>query len=190
MLIKIILTGVLAVVLVGIYWLASNLFFLETAQYEVSMKEGDFEVRDYSELAVVSASMQSPEGDSAFRKLFQFIQGENARQEKISMTTPVFVEDGKMSFVVPDETLRKGVPDPTGEDVVVEDRAAIRVAVRRFSGHANETSRREALAALKNWMAEKGLESEGEAFFAYYDAPFVPGPFRRNEVMLRLGPDS
>lgn len=188
MLFKIILLGIVPVVFVGIYLLASSAFFLETAQYEVSMKESDFEVRDYGELAVVTASMRSAEGNSAFRKLFQFIQGENARQEKISMTTPVFVDGGKMSFVVPDETLQKGVPDPTGEDVFLEDRAAIRVAAYRFSGHANDASRREALAALKNWMAEKGLEFEGEAFFAYYDAPFVPGSFRRNEVMLRLRP--
>ena len=72
---KIILLGIVAVALVGTYWLVSSVFFLETAQYEVSMKEGDFEVRDYAELVVVTASMQSTEGNSAFRKLFQFIQG-------------------------------------------------------------------------------------------------------------------
>jgi hypothetical protein len=39
-------------------------------------------------------------------------------------------------------------------------------------------------------MAEKSLDFGGEPFFAYYDAPFIPGPFRRNEVMLRLLPNS
>lgn len=185
MLFKVVLISVFGGALFGIYWLVSSVFFLETAQYQVVLKEGDFEVRDYANLAVVTAGMQSAEGNSAFRKLFQFIQGENTRQEKISMTTPVFVDDGKMSFVVPEETRSQGVPDPTGKDVVLEDRPGFRVAVYRFSGVSGEASRREALEQLESWIVGKGLSTDGEAFFAYYDAPFIPGPIRRNEAMLR-----
>jgi hypothetical protein len=186
--IKLSLLFLLSLILMGVYWLVSSVFFLETAPYVVTLKEGEFEIREYSQLAVVTAAMQSTEGDSAFRKLFQFIQGQNAREEKIAMTTPVFVDDGKMSFVVPEATLRNGVPHPTGEGVAIEERAPVRVAAFRFSGYATEDSRSEALAALRGWLSEKGFNAEGEAFFAYYDAPFVPGPFRRNEVMLRFQP--
>ena len=171
---------------VGAFWLISNAFFLETAPYDIVEQEGDFEVRDYPTLPVVTTQMETVEGDSAFGRLFQFIRGENSDQVKIAMTTPVFVEDGKMSFVIPEENHQRGVPGPTSTEVKIEERPSLRVVAYRFSGIANESSRREAVEKLSSWMEKRGFVSLGEPFFAYYDAPFVPGPFRRNEVMMRL----
>jgi len=182
---KLVLLAVTGVFLLGCYWLASNVFFLETAQYELVEKEGPFEVRDYPDLPVVTTPMQSSEGNSAFRRLFRYIQGENSSETKIAMTTPVFVDDGKMDFVIPREASRQGVPDPTGPEVEIAVRPKLRVAVHRFSGVANDSNRNEALDRLQTWMAARSMVAVGNPFFAYYDAPFVPGPFRRNEVMLQ-----
>jgi hypothetical protein len=182
---KLILVVVAGSLLLGGYWLFSNVFFLESAHYKLVLKEGDFEIREYPELVVVTTPMESTEGDSAFGRLFQFIQGENASEAKIAMTTPVFVDEGKMSFVIPKETRQQGVPDPTAREVTVESRLAVRVGAYRFSGVANESRRTEALEKLKTWMVGQGLESLGDPTFAYYDAPFIPGPLRRNEVLLQ-----
>jgi hypothetical protein len=32
----------------------------------------------------------------------------------------------------------------------------------------------------------RGLPHEGKAVHAFYNAPFLPGPFRRNEVLIEL----
>jgi hypothetical protein len=37
---------------------------------------------------------------------------------------------------------------------------------------------------LRAWLAGQGIVPEGEAEFAFYDAPMVPGPLRRNEVLI------
>jgi hypothetical protein len=37
-------------------------------------------------------------------------------------------------------------------------------------------------------VARAGLEVVGEPVFARYNAPFVPGFMRRNEVLLGVGP--
>jgi hypothetical protein len=35
-------------------------------------------------------------------------------------------------------------------------------------------------------MNDKGLTGDGDAEFAGYDPPWTPGPFRRNEILIRL----
>jgi hypothetical protein len=37
---------------------------------------------------------------------------------------------------------------------------------------------------LRAWLLGQGIVPEGEAEFAFYDAPMVPGPLRRNEVLI------
>jgi hypothetical protein len=181
-------TGIAA--LAAVYWIATNAFFLESARYTVTLKEGDFEVREYPELSVASTRMKSPEDESGFRKLFRYIQGNNDQKRKIAMTTPVFVDgdesSSRMSFVVPKEIEQEGIPAPTSGAVVIDKRPATRVAAYRYSGVADPDSNEKALYSLRIWMAEKNLKAEGEAIYAYYDAPFIPGPFRRNEVMLQI----
>ena len=44
-----------------------------------------------------------PEGNRSFMRLFKFIGGTNESKQKISMTTPVFMEgeQNNMAFVMP-----------------------------------------------------------------------------------------
>ena len=175
----------------ALYWLAgASRAFVEKAEYTVVQKDGPFEVRDYPALEVASAPVEGDGGDRAFGRLFRFISGGNARQEKISMTAPVFMDRrdgrGEMSFVMPAGTRRKGAPEPTDASVRIGERPAQRVAVYRFGGWGTERNEREGLAALREWMGARGLGAAGAPVAAYYDAPFIPPPFRRNEVMLRV----
>ncbi len=130
-------------------------------------------------------------------KLFRYIGGANESDKKISMTTPVFMENDKadsavqMGFVMPKQVAVDGVPAPTGVGVDVRKRVGGRFAVLRFSGQLNAKLAKESEAKLRNWMATKGLvaddsvESSGVET-AGYDPPFTPGPLRRNEVLIRL----
>jgi hypothetical protein len=170
----------------GAYWVASNLLFLETADYRVVFKDGSYEVRDYPELAVASAATGLEGDDRAFGKLFRFIQGGNSQQQKIPMTTPVFIDSNRMRFVMPDEIAREGIPSPNVEEVSIEMRPAVRVAVFRFSGVADASVRNKALRSLTSWMERHGMMTEGEPIFAYYNPPFIPGPLRTNEVMFQF----
>ena len=51
------------------------------------------EVRNYDSMVLVSTSMSSESGNSAFRKLFSYITGDNEGATKIAMTTPVIMND-------------------------------------------------------------------------------------------------
>ncbi len=161
----------------------------ETAPYRVSDKEGDYELREYPVLTVAT-TVTKEERDGAFMRLFRYIQGDNAKGQKIEMTTPVFMDRGEagtaMSFVMP-EVARKDTPAPTGDAVKLSQRAAAKVAVLRFAGMQSKANEDAALEKLRVWMKARGLAEKGSPSFAYYDPPWILGPWRRNEVLVPVG---
>lgn len=168
------------------YWLyATSRASVEIAGYRSLEEDGAFSLREYPALAVARTTMRGP--DDAFMRLFGFIDGGNARGAKIPMTAPVFIDgDHTMSFVLPGDVAKSGAPAPTGYDVELGTRAPVRVVVNRFPGAAKAADIERATAELRAWAAEGEIPVEGEPILAFYDAPFIPGFLRRNEVMLRV----
>lgn len=164
--------------------------FVEKLAYTVRRKDGPFEVREYPALTVASAPLREGEQDSAFRRLFKFIDRGNAQRQKIAMTAPVFIDrnggQGSISFVIPEETKRRGVPQPDDREVTLGERPPERVSVYRFSGRAQRENEQQAINTLRDWTRDHDLEVSGDPIIAYYDAPWIPPPLRRNEVMLRV----
>ena len=178
----------------------------ESAEYEVIETDGKFEIREYPDLMLASTTTQSDaQGsgqsgrDGSFMKLFRYISGANQSEQKISMTTPVFMEkdqtEAQMGFVMPKEIAAEGVPTPTGEGVAIRKRIGGRFAVIRFSGRLNEKLAKENESKLREWIKTKKLTAAEKKSdtpeltnveSASYDPPFTPGPLRRNEVLIRL----
>ena len=188
---------VIGLALVGVFgWNLIARGGYESAEYKVVESEGKFEVREYPDLmlAATTTKLDSQGRDGSFMKLFRYISGANENQQKISMTTPVFM-DGKdagssvqMGFVMPKDVAAQGVPKPTGEQVDVRKRAGGRFAVVRFSGQLNSKSAKESEAKLRGLVADESTQGSGVET-AGYDPPFTPGPLRRNEVLIRLKVD-
>ena len=137
----------------------------ESAEYKVVTSDGKFEVREYPDLMLVATTtkLDSQGRDGSFMKLFRYISGANESDKKISMTTPVFMENDKaesavqMAFVMPKEITVEGVPAPTGEGIDVRKRIGGRFAVLRFSGQLNAKLAKESEAKLRTWMETQGL---------------------------------
>ena len=178
---SILLTALIAVAL-GVAACAATRAGYETAPYEVLRADGAFELRAYPELPLVTT--RDDGADGSFMRLFRYISGANASQEKIAMTTPVFMVDNRMAFVLPAD--QKEAPAPASKDVRLEKRPAGRVAVVRFSGQRSTEADGAALSKLRAWMAQQGLKETGKPFSASYDPPWTPGPMRRNEVLVPL----
>jgi len=165
----------------------------ESAEYKVVQKEGSFEIRDYPELTIVSTPMQKRGEDGSFMRLFRFISGRNERSQKISMTTPVLMtgtESGVMSFIVPKDVARQGVPTPSNPEVTISTKPPARYAVYRFSGPSKPGPSEVAAKKLLAWVDAKHLLTSGSPspIYAYYNPPWTPGFMRRNEVLVRLIP--
>jgi SOUL heme-binding protein len=186
--------------LLGVFaWNLVSRTAYESAEYKVIQSDGKFEVREYPDLMLVATTtnLDAQGRDGSFMKLFRYISGANEADQKISMTTPVFMENDdvdssvQMGFVMPKDVALKGVPAPTGEQVDVRKRQGGRFAVVRFSGQLTSKESLEFEAKLRVWMETKGLIADdsaevGSVETAGYDPPFTPGPLRRNEVLIRL----
>ena len=68
---------------------------VETAPYTIlkANEAQKIEVRNYDSMVLVSTSMSSESGNSAFRTLFSYITGDNEGETEISMTAPVIMND-------------------------------------------------------------------------------------------------
>lgn len=188
---------IVAVIVLTIGWLGwktTSRSSYESVEYRVLESDGPFEVREYPDLMLVTTPMeiQSQGNDGSFGRLFQYISGENDDGRKVAMTTPVFMEEvggnsrGQMGFVIPKDVADSGTPNPTRENVQLRKRAGGQFAVLRFAGRINQDSRVEMEKKLRLWMESKNLAGETVGEFAGYDPPWTPGPFRRNEILVRL----
>ncbi len=160
-----------------------------SAPCQVVRAEGDFQVRDYPALTLVATPMQ--DDNHSFMRLFHYIDRQNSAQQKIAMTTPVFMTKGtnaSMAFVLPASLPLTQAPQPADGNVRLQEQPAGRFAVLRFSGGMSREHETNALAQLQVWLVKQSLTPVGEPIYGYFDPPWTPPFLRRNEVMLRLLP--
>ncbi|MEM7697126.1 MAG: heme-binding protein [Verrucomicrobiota bacterium] len=163
----------------------------ETAAYTVVEKSGKIEIRDYEQLVIAETTMSGDQNGS-FMRLFRYISGDNEAEQKIAMTTPVFMPGGeegktsKMQFVVPAEIAAAGAPAASSDSIRLKTRPAGRYIAIRFNGPSTAANRAEHLEKLKAEVEKRGLKISGGPIYAGYDPPMTPGLLRRNEVLFRL----
>ncbi len=166
----------------------------EVAPSTTLWKEGRFEVREYPALVLVETSKEDASGNGSFGRLFRYISGSNAAEQKIPMTAPVFMDGrdraGRMAFVMPATFSPDTTPAASDARVVVKTESAGCFAVLRFGGFPSAANEEKAVRELRRLIEAHRLTTLGEPFFAYYDPPWTLPPFRRNEVLVRLAPDS
>ena len=165
----------------------------ESAAYTVAVQDGEFEIREYLDLVLATTPMRrgSQGNDGSFMRLFGYISGKNSEDQKLAMTIPVFMEtpdeeSAVMGFVVPQRVVEHGVPSPLATNVEIKTRSHGRFAVIRFSGQITSETTTDNQSKLRSWMQDNGLEGEAGSEVAGYDPPWLPGPLRRNEILIRI----
>lgn len=174
-------------------------------------RDGAFELRDYPALLAAETLVEDSDfedaGDIAFSRLFGYISGNNRARTEIAMTAPVVQEQARgdagekiamtapvvqegsagsyrVAFLVPSGYTAATVPEPLDPSVRIVATPARLVAARRYAGWATTEKYRAEEERLRADLRQRGLVATGDAISAQYDAPFVPGPFRRNEVLI------
>lgn len=176
----------------GFVWYVND---VESASYDVVTSEGQFEIRDYPVL-VVAEVVQRGERRSAvsdgFRPLATYIFARERDGEPIAMTAPVTQQTDDagrtwtVRFVMPAEYTLDTLPNPENSDIRLLEVPAGRRAAIRFSGTATDEMMAEQEGMLRAWLQEQGVEPDGPATYAYYNAPFIPGFMKRNEVLFQI----
>jgi hypothetical protein len=185
---------------------------VETAPYTLLKTDETqkIEVRNYDSMVLVSTSMSSESGNSAFRKLFSYITGDNEGATEIAMTAPVIMNDKKdvkkgseismtapvfmndsadnsmMSFVMPKDFTLATTPKPTNPEVYVSELKDYKVASIQFSGTLSDSNVEKYTLILKTWMTENGYEAISEPVKAGYNGPLTLPIWRRNEMLIEI----
>jgi len=111
--------------------------------------------------------------------------------EKISMTAPVTEEQAgervhRISFAMPSRFTLETLPEPLDKRItftVVESR---KTAATRFSGRVHEKLAAQKTEELSDWLVRNGIVPNSNFVVALYNPPFIPGIFRRNEIILDI----
>ena len=176
-------------------------------RHKVLSKDGKFEIREYE--AVVAAEVvltgdRSAAANRSFRILFNYISGENRSQSKIPMSGPVAMNENEkipmtapvteqessegwhVRFFLPPTYSLETAPQPTNPAIRMLQLPEERFVSVRFSGSSSESNLSEHRKQLEDYIHEKELKITGDPVFAFYNAPFIPPPFRRNEILWKL----
>lgn len=182
---------------------------VESAPYTLlkADESANIEVRNYDSLVLVSTDMAGDGRNSAFRKLFRYIGGENetaaniamtapvmmsnsSKGEKIAMTAPVLMNNqpgaSMMSFVMPKDFTLQTTPKPINPDVMVTEVKDYKVAAIQFSGTLSKSNVAKQTALLQAWITANGYTAKGEPVEAGYNGPLTLPMLRRNEVLIEI----
>ena len=160
----------------------------EEASYDVVHKTDIYEVRYYSDRLV--AQVTNKGDNNSFRKLFNYISGENKNSEKIAMTIPVTQtkKDGElfMQFYLPSKFNKETTPIPTNPDLEITTIPEGYFAVIKFSGRSSDKNFEKHNKILKQKLLDDKISTNGFAVRATYNSPFTLPPLRRNEAMFSI----
>jgi hypothetical protein len=179
---------------------------IEEAKYTVVEKDGAFELRQYEDHIVAETFVEGDfeeVGKVAFRRLYDYISGNNRKRQEIEMTAPVTQEadsqkiamtapvgqepaDGRwrITFVMPVEYTMETLPEPMDPEVALREEQGRWMAALRYSGTWSRKRYMERALELREWIETKGLQPLGEPVFARYNSPFMLWFLRRNEVLI------
>lgn len=185
---------------------------IEQPTYAIVIANDIMEVRDYPALVVAEVTRRGDRNSAVragFGPLAGYIFAKNRAGDSISMTAPVTQQRQRIAmtapvtqtssasdtddawlvrFIMPSRYTLDTLPKAAGDDVRLLNVPAARRAAIRFSGVATDALIATNEAALRQWLALRGIEILSAPTYAYYNDPFTPGPLRRNEVLFDVKP--
>jgi hypothetical protein len=117
---------------------------------------------------------------------------QSVASEKIEMTAPVTsspIEEGKkykIAFTMPSKYSLENLPVPANKMISFRKVARHKVAAVRFSGNLNSRLATRKAKELETWLVENKYSKKNNLIFAQYNPPWIPGIFRRNEVLTEV----
>lgn len=180
----------------------------ENPAYKTTFEQDNFEIREYEPVLIARTQVQGnykAAGDAAFKRLADYLFGNNTTQTKMDMTEPVMQEQKgekmamtapvmqqqtgegwEMQFVIPSKFTLESVPKPVNPEVNLEQLPARKVAVLVYRGRLIEKHIDAKAAELRQWVEQQGKQSKGEPQSAAYDPPWTIPMFRHNEIWIDL----
>jgi len=178
---------IFSIIVLGLV-IAFKVMAYEEANYEVVKQNKVYEIRKYSDRLAIETIASSQGG--SFRKLFNYISGNNESKEEISMTTPVTQIEKKgsmtMQFYLPSKFNKDNTPSPSNSDIKILNIKGGYYAVIKYSGRASDKNFIKHKDILENELIKNEILILSSPIKATYDKPFTLPMLRRNEAMFKI----
>ena len=175
------------VILISILTLSSQTMAYEEANYEVIKENKEYEIRKYSDRLVIETNSIKGNG---FRKLFDYISGNNEESKEIKMTIPVTQEfkNGNMTmqFYLPLKFNKDNAPKPSNSDIEILTIEGGYYAVIKYSGRSSDKNFLKNKNILEKQLIQDNIKIISPPIKASYNSPFTLPMLKRNEVMYRI----
>lgn len=168
---------------------------IENQNFTVISKIDDIELREYSPAIYASVTIENEKKDqnSSFRILAGYIFGGNEENQKISMTSPVHMQenniDGRksstMKFVMPEKYQMKDLAKPNDSRIEIIKSNKKKYAAIKFSGYSNDSKIKNFSEKLKNILKRKSISFIDSPIYLGYDPPYKFWN-RKNEVLFEI----
>mgnify|MGYP001240744577 FL=1 len=167
--------------------LGSQTMAYEEANYEIINAKKNYEIRKYFDRLVIETN--STEGNG-FRKLFNYISGNNEEKKEIKMTVPVTQENKngnmKMQFYLPSKFNKDNAPKPSNPEIKVLNIEGGYYAVIKYSGRSSDKNFIKNKNILEKELKKDDIIILSPPIRASYNSPFTLPILKRNEVMFRI----
>ena len=190
---------------------------VEKPDYTVVEQEGSFEIREYPAVLAAEVTVQGAREDAigdGFKRLADFIFGNNTKQTDIAMTAPVEQQSAQnvptsenipmtapveqeaaaqggenswtVRFIMPSKYTKQTLPKPNNDKVKIKQIPAKKVAAIRFSGRNTDANLKKHEKQLAKHIEAHNLSPKSQPTYAFYNPPWTLPPMRRNEVMVAV----
>ena len=175
------------IILISILTLSSQTMAYEEANYKVVKENKEYEIRKYSDRLVIETN--SIEGNG-FRKLFNYISGNNEKRQEIKMTVPVTqeIKNGSMTmqFYLPLKFNKDNAPKPSNSDIKILNIEGGYYAVIKYSGRSSDKNFLKNKNILEKQLKQDNITIISPPIRASYNSPFTLPMLKRNEVMYKI----
>ena len=180
---------------INFIWGRSN-SLLETPKYKLIKKFKSFEIREYETMIIARTLVSSDYSEAAsmgFRRVANYIFGDNDKDMKIAMTAPVLLnspvdaeDEYEISFMMPSLYNKENLPSPNSSNVEIIDRNLGLIACVSFGGWATKSKVEKYHRRLNDWIKSERIQAVGKFYVAQYNSPWALPPFRHNEILVRI----
>ena len=174
-------------ILISILAINSQTMAYEEANYEIVKENKKYEIRKYPDRLVIETNSIKGNG---FRKLFNYISGNNEKNQEIKMTVPVTqeIKNGNMTmqFYLPSKFNKDNAPKPSNSEIKVLTIEGGYYAAIKYSGRSSDKNFLKNKDILEKELKQDNIIILSPPIRASYNSPFTLPMLKRNEVMYKV----
>jgi hypothetical protein len=188
---------ILFILLVGM-WLGFKFLFvslrsIESPHYQVIEKYKNIELRKYPAIILASVDLSGKQLQVlpvGFKKIADYIFGNNNKAQRIAMTAPVLEigsnDSWQVAFIMPAKFTMHDLPKPIHSEIKTSKRPGSQYIVLRFSGSIKYKNLSYKLKEFNDYLQKNNCTTFGEPVFAFYNPPWTLPFLRRNEIWYQI----